>query len=188
MKAAEYKLPAGVHDRLEPRKTGTTPSKKDPKTGAEIEGKPIYEYTTIKTPEAESTEEFLASQVEQDKPEDHMRSLAQAQFDIIIQRKIREAAQSEAVDDMYSGKDPETKDLDDDERHEYVMQHLQDVADGYRYGARSAGTGGVAKKAKDALAREQAVKKAAEEDPEVAALQAKLAEKMAALGITNFGA
>lgn len=182
MRYAEYKLPAGVHPSLEPVQTGTTPDTKDAK-GNVVKGKPIYEYRVIKTAEAESLDEFVHNLVEQDKPEDHTNSLAQAQLDIIKQRKIREAAQSQEVADMFDGKNPDTKDLSDDERLEYVLAYLQEVGDTYKYGSRPASTSGGNAVAKQALAREKAIKEAATQSPEVAAKLAELEATLASLGI-----
>jgi hypothetical protein len=121
--------------------------------------------------------------VEGGKSENVLR-LAQAQFDIIIQRKLRDAASSEEVASILAGKvvevDGEKLDfsgMSDEERIEYAVGRIQDVADDYRYGARPLIAGGGSKAAKEALSREQGLKAAAAADPELAA-------KLAQLGYT----
>jgi hypothetical protein len=183
MKSAEYRLPLGTHPELEPIETGRTPDTKG-KNGETIPGKPILEYRTIKTPEAENLAEFGENCVEQDKPEEHVLSLAQAQFDIIIQRKIRERASSSDIADMFEGKTPDTKDLDAEGRLAYVLADLQAVADAYRYGSRGPATGGVTKAAKAAFEKDKAVKAAAASNPELAALLAKQEEMLKSMGLT----
>lgn len=136
----------------------------------------------IKTPEA-ATLDQMHLLVEGGKSENVLK-LAQAQFDIIIQRKLRDAATSDEIAEVLAGKvveiDGEKLDfsgMNDAERQEYAVSRVQAVADDFRYGARPLIAGGGTKAAKEALGREAGLKKAAAADPELAA-------KLAALGYT----
>lgn len=183
MKTVEYKLAGQIHPRLQPQVVGTGEPTTQ-KDGTVLPGKPILKHFTVKLREAETLDEFAQQFVEQDKPEEHVLSLGQAQFDIIVQRKIREFLDSSDVDDMLSGKNPETKDLSDDERVEYVLTAAEQVGAEYRYGARPASMGGGSAAAKKALADKKAIDEAAKANPEVAAKLAELQATLAGLGIT----
>lgn len=138
----------------------------------------------IRTKDSQGSLDKMHLLVEDGKPENVAR-LAQAQLDIITQRKIRDAATSEEIEGILAGKvveiDGEKLDFADmspEERKEYATGRLQAVADDYLYGARPLIAGGGAGKAgKAALGREADLKKAASQDPELAA-------KLAALGYT----
>lgn len=183
MKNAEYKLPFGVVDALEPVQTGTTPDTKG-KDGAVVKGKPVYEYRTIKTREAESLDEFMAELVDADKPAEHALTLAQGAWDIIAQRKVREFCSSVDAQNMIDGKTPETKELDEAERIEAVLIEAQAIADAYRYGSRGPSTGGATAAGKAALAKEKKIAEAAASNPELAAKLAALDAELKALGIS----
>lgn len=121
--------------------------------------------------------------VEDGKPENVAR-LAQAQYDIIVQRQLRGAATSDEVAGILAGKvvevDGESQDfsgLSDEDRLAYAVDRIQAVADDYRYGARPLIAGGGTKAAKAALQDKTKIMAAAASDPELAA-------KLAALGIT----
>lgn len=136
----------------------------------------------IRTPEAGTLDEMHLL-VEDGKPENVLK-LAQAQFDIIIQRRLRDTATSDDVAEILAGKvvevDGEKLDfsgMSDEERKAYVVDLLQGVADDFRYGSRPALTSGKTKQAKEALEREGKLKSAAAADPELAA-------KLEALGYT----
>lgn len=188
MKTAEYKLPFGVHNALEPVETGRTEAVKD-KGGNVIlnekdgkPGRPIYAYQVIKLREAETLQEFISNLVEQDKPEEHTLSLAQGQYDIIAQRKAREFFQGEECVAMLDGKHADTKDLREDERLAYVLGIGQEILDNYAYGSRPAGTGGGGNAAaKQALADKKRLDAAAEKDPAIAAKRAELEALLASL-------
>lgn len=109
----------------------------------------------VKTPEAESVEEFL-SLMEDGKPE-HMLRLAQGQLDIIRQRKIREAAEDKVTAAILNGEKVKL-DMDleglgvegdevnfgeysEDDRREAVRIRCQAVGDAYIYGSRGPSTG-----------------------------------------------
>lgn len=156
MKQAEYKL------------AGTIPE--------------VLRGRTVKTPEAETTEEFLT--LVKDGNEDHMRRLAQGGLDIIRQRKIREFCESEEVAAALAGKTVKWDDTDEvqygefseDERVSDILDRAQEVGNAYVYGSQPAGTGtGKVTKAK-AAQLDKAVE-AAKNDPALAA-------KLAALGIS----
>lgn len=83
---------------------------------------------TIKTPEKYTIEAFRA--LVQDGDDKHTVSLAQAQFDIIIQRHIRNASNSEDVAKLLKEDDVEG-----------AVALIQKVADSYVYGARPLSTG-----------------------------------------------
>lgn len=136
----------------------------------------------IKTKEAESLDE-MHQLVEDGKPENVLK-LAQAQYDIIVQRKLRDAATSDEIADILAGKTVEIDgekldfaDMSEDERKEYAASRIQQVADEYVYGARPLIAGGGTKAAKAALANQGKIAEAAKADPDLAA-------KLAALGIT----
>lgn len=124
----------------------------------------------IPTREAETLDE-MHNLVADGKPENVLK-LAQAQFDIIVQRQIRNAAESEKVADILAGKG-DYEALDDDERKAEAVAYIQSVGDEYLYGARVAGTGESAK-AKKAVATVGKLQEAAASNPEVAALLAQL--------------
>lgn len=182
MKRAEYKLPFGVNPALEPVETGRTPDTTT-KDGTVIKGKPIYTYRVVKTDEAETLDEFITTQVEQDKPQEHTLSLAQAQLDIIKQRKIREWAAGEECDQILQGTAEGTEDMSEDERIEHALQRAQEIGDEYKYGSRGPSTGGVNAQAKAALKKQKALDEAAASNPEVAAKLAELQATLAAMGI-----
>lgn len=136
---------------------------------------------TIKTRESETLAQM--TELVENGTEDNVRRLAQAQYDIIVQRKIRDAATSEEIEGILAGKTVKVDDeeldfsgMSDDERLEYAVGRLQDVADAYVYGARPLIAGGGSKAAKTALAEKGKIAEAAKNDPELAA-------KLAALGI-----
>lgn len=137
---------------------------------------------TVKTREAESLEE-MHQLVENGDPKNVFR-LAQAQFDIIQQRKIRDYLGSEEVADILAGKtvgegDDATdfSEFGEEDRIAEVMRRAQEVGDAYVYGGRTATPGGGAAAAKKALEEKKTLSAAAANDPE-------LAEKLAALGIS----
>lgn len=179
MKTAEYKLPMGVHPSFEP--TEVTPEVRD--ASGKITTKAVFAAKIIKTREAETLAEFGESLVETDKPESHVLSLAQGQYDIIVQRKVREFFQSSECADMMDGKTDDTKDLDEDARFTYVLGVGQAIADEYRYGSRGPATGGANAAAKKTHAQQAALAAAAANDPEVAALLAQQQALLAKLGL-----
>jgi hypothetical protein len=139
--------------------------------------------STVKTKDCNGNLDVMHQLVEDGKPENVAR-LAQAQYDIIVQRKIRDAATSEEIEGILGGKvvevDGEKLDfsgMSAEERKAYAIGRLQAVADDYVYGARPLIAGGAGKAAKEALGREKGLKAAAAADPELAA-------KLAALGYT----
>lgn len=116
----------------------------------------------IRTPEKYTVEDFRA--LVQDGDEKHIVALAQAQFDIIIQRHIRNAANSEDVSKLLAAGDTDG-----------AVARIQEVADKYVYGARPVSTGGSAV-AKKAVANQKKLAAAVAADPE-------LAQRLAALGV-----
>jgi hypothetical protein len=166
MKYAEYKLAGDIPASLLPR-TETR------------DGKEVKVPFTIKTREAETLTEMHA--LVENGDEKHVLRLAQGQYDIIVQRKIREYLASEEVADILAGKTVgEGEDAvdfaahTDDERIAEVLSRTQTVADEFAYGSRQSLPGG-GKTA--AVERDKKVRAAAAADPELAA-------KLAALGIT----
>lgn len=110
----------------------------------------------ITTKEAENVDEFLTL-VEDGKPE-HMLKLAQGQRDIIVQRKIRDAAEDKTTAAILAGEKVKL-DIDmegvgaegdevnfgefsEDDRREAVRIRCQAVGDSYLYGSRGPSTGG----------------------------------------------
>lgn len=115
----------------------------------------------------------------QDGDDKHITRLAQAQYDIIVQRKIREAIQN-AVEEAQS-KEPDEKISEAAQAvragdWDAVHATAQNLADTWVYGSRPASTG-EATKARKAVKTVEALNSAAAQDPELAA-------KLAALGIT----
>jgi len=154
MKTADYKIPASVVKDI-------------PQLGGIV----------IKTREAENLEEFHTL-VENGSPE-AVLTLAQSALDIIVQRHIRNGAESEAVANILHGKTHDGTDyseMDEAERLEAVRQLLQNIADEYVYGQRQPGLGG-SKVVKEKAGNFDKVAAAAANDPELAA-------KLAALGFT----
>lgn len=109
----------------------------------------------VKTRESESLEE-MHQLVENGDPE-NVRKLAQSAWDIIVQRRIREAAESEEVQKVLA-----------EEGLEAAQKMLQETADAYIYGARQAGTGASAVTRKKAQAFDKLAERA-KTDPAIAA-------------------
>lgn len=109
----------------------------------------------IETRESETLEE-LHELVENGDPE-NVRKLGQSAWDIIVQRRIREAAESEECGKILA-----------EEGLDAAKAYLQNVADGYIYGARQAGTGASAVTRKKAQSFDKLVEKA-KTDPAIAA-------------------
>lgn len=142
----------------------------------------------IKTREAETLAEM--NQLVEDGKDENVKKLAQAQLDIIVQRKIREAAEDKVTADIISGaKIKLDRDLEgigaegdeinfgeysEDDRREAVRLRCQDVADSYVYGPRGPSTGaGKAVKEKAAKVSKLEAQAAAGElsDEEIATLK-----------------
>lgn len=183
MKQADYRLPFGVVDALEPIQTGTTPDTKA-KDGSVVKGKPTYDYRVVKTREAENLAEFQSELVDQTDAVGNVLTLAQGAWDIIAQRKVREFCSSVDAQNMIDGKTDDTKGLSEDERVEAVLIAAQEIADAYRYGSRGPSTGGATAAGKKALEKEKAIANAAASNPELAAKLAALDAELKALGIS----
>lgn len=109
----------------------------------------------VKTPEAESMDEFLT--LMEDGKQEHALKLAQGQLDIIRQRKIREAAEDKTTAAILNGEkikldtdlegigavDEEVNfgDYSEEDRREAVRLRCQAVGDAYLYGSRGPSTG-----------------------------------------------
>lgn len=183
MKTLDYKLPSGLHPALDPRETSRKPGKPNPKAPGETPKDIVeYAYSTVPIRRAESKDEFRTL-VATDDPDKHELALLNQQRALQAQRVVKDAAESKEVAAMFDGTDSATTNLDEAGRLAYVLAHLAKVEQEWLYNSKTAGTGGVAVAAKAALAREQAVAKAASENKEIAQLQAKLAAKLEALGI-----
>lgn len=146
-------------------------------TPAALKGKIIF------TRDSGGSLELMHKLVDEGKSETVAR-LAQQQYDIVVQRKLREAAESEEIAGILAGKvveiDGEKLDFssaDDATRTDHALARLQKLADEYEHGSRALITGGKAKAGQAALERESGLKQAAAADPELAA-------KLAALGYT----
>jgi hypothetical protein len=132
---------------------------------------------TVRTREFRDLDHFREGV--QDGDPKHITRLAQAQYDIIVQRKIREAiqnaveeAQSKEADEKISETAQAVRAGDWDAVHAAA----QSLADSWVYGSRPASTG-EATKARKAVKTVEVLNSAAAADPELAA-------KLAALGIT----
>ena len=158
-----------------------------PATEAEFKGYAEYKLAgdipeelkgkTVKTREFADLEAF--AQGVQDGDQKHILRLAQAQYDIIVQRKIRESiqnaveeAQSKEADDKISAAAQSVRLGDWDAVHAFA----QETADNFVYGSRPAPSGETTK-ARKAVKTVETLSSAAAADPELAA-------KLAALGIT----
>lgn len=146
-------------------------------TPSQLKGKIIF------TKDCGGSLELMHKLVDEGKSETVAR-LAQQQYDIVVQRKLREAAETEEIAGILAGKvveiDGEKLDFgpaDEATRVEHAMDRLQKLADEYEHGGRALITGGKAKAGQAALERESGLKQAAAADPELAA-------KLAALGYT----
>lgn len=123
----------------------------------------------------------LMHQLVVDGKSENVAALAQAQYDIIVQRKIREAATSDEVQGILAGKVVEVDDekldfsgMTEQERADYAVGRLQAVADDWKHGARPLISGGGTKAAKEALSSVTAIKTAAASNEEVAKKLAEL--------------
>lgn len=184
MKAVDYKLPSGLHPKLDPVEISRKPGKVNPKKPDEpVKDVVEYQYNVVPIRRAESIEEFTTSLVEQDDTEKHKLALLNQQRSLLAQRIVRERAESKEVAEMFEGKFPGTENLDEAGRKAFVIADLIATEQAWLYNSKPAATGGVTAQAKAALEREQAIAKAASENKEIAQLQAKLAAKLAAMGI-----
>lgn len=115
----------------------------------------------------------------QDGEDKHITKLAQAQYDIIVQRKIREAVQNAAEEAQSTEPDDKISEAAQNIRvgdWDAVLVFAQDIADAFVYGSRPAGTG-ESTKARRAVKTVDTLTTAAANDPE-------LARKLAELGIS----
>ena len=142
MKSAEYQIPAATRKFLVD--TGAVDA-------AELEA------VRIKTREAETHDEFLTSNFVENNDPEAVRKLAQSAWDIIVQRRIRERAESEDGVKVLT-----------EQGLEAFIADLQAVADAYVYGARQAGTGASAVNREKAK-KYDAIREKAKADPAVRA-------------------
>lgn len=167
MKTADYKLNGDIPRHL----LGTFATVKA-EDGTESEVRTPF---SVKTREAETDEDMLA--LVEDGDAKHVRKLAQGQLDIIVQRNIRNYANSdEVLEALYGTKEPAADAEPVEGGVEAALELIQKFADEYLYGVTRTSSGaGAGTKAKAKQA--DAVAAAAKNDPELAA-------KLAALGIT----
>jgi hypothetical protein len=142
MKQADYQIPAATRKFLV--ETGNV-------SAEDIEA------VRIKTREAESHDEFLTSSMVENNDPENVRKLAQSAWDIIVQRRIRERAESEEALKLLA-----------EEGLEAFTADLQGVSDGYVYGSRQAGTG-VSAVQRQKAQKFDAIKEKAKSDPAVRA-------------------
>lgn len=144
---------------------------------------------TIRTREAKGDGETRLAQMRllvKDGDAGHVAKLAQNQYDIIVQRRIRDVADSEEVKAILAGKSEveingeklDFSGMDEEARVQYCVDLCQDEADAYQYGATTrSGTTRLPKAAKQAVENQAKLAQAAAADPDLAA-------KLAALGLT----
>jgi hypothetical protein len=140
---SEYKLAGDIPEALRGTEQDVTVKGEDGKETTKRVRVPFV----IKIREAETLDEFTANLVQDAKP-DITLGLAQGQYDIVAQRKIREAANSDEIVGILSGKtveiDGEKLDFStasDEERVEHALSVLAKLGGSYVHGGRSLVTG-----------------------------------------------
>lgn len=143
MRHSEYKLAGDIPEALRGTEQDVTVKDEQGKETVKRVRVPFV----IKIREAETLDEFTAGLVQDAKP-DITLGLAQGQYDIVAQRKLREACNSEEILGILNGKEVEIdgEKLDfstasEQERVEHCLEVLGKIGEGYVHGGRSLVTG-----------------------------------------------
>lgn len=142
MRNSEYKLAGDIPEALRGTEQDVTV-----KEGDKEVTKRVRVPFVISIREAETLDEFTANLVQDAKP-DVTLGLAQGQYDIVAQRKIREAANSDEIQGILAGKEVEIdgEKLDfstasEQERVEHALEVLGKIGGSYVHGGRTLVTG-----------------------------------------------